>query len=900
MATRRTPTRLLAPKVINSYEDLKSLLALSFDIYKFTYENPQSLFSTDVSIPQFNIPPNVAVFFHSRLDALIRIQEEVAAMLQASQRWRTKDSEVELFATFLDPNFGIDGLVFFLEVWGRLYSHCRNQSTTKSVHFLREVRINNDICRHLASLIFDSKQLASVKPSFWREREKTTGGTGDGSVLAIVFLKRALAEFEATRENSTSAGSRTTVPISQAPKSAPEVKSDISPSLSRSPSMSPRRHPLSYSETIASSPPSPPDTHPMTPPSAQLSHDELVSSLPFSPNSTTHISNNISNLELKECSSCCLLREEISKLNRKIDQSDLLIKALVTRMDDLEKEVQNQPENQSNSRHDDVADDVEELRERIMSLEASINELIDVKDNQESEINQIVERLSSVVEKVESQEQNVDRTGNNVIPTQSNEVVDSTPFLKSVEELKQSFESKFAEIFSTFVTGDHLEAATTTLSEEISTELEAQVGSITENLTALATSLSELNQEVITLSGQNSEISQVVGTVKNDVSAVDNRCDSLESKIMEIDNVSSSLADQIESISTENSSKLYTVNDRLSSFITSSDLSSEIMGLKSEMIGFIDNKADSVVSSVDSKLEIVTTDLDELKTATQSRLDDCKSDCALKIDTATSSLTTELDSIKSNLSSINAFSETIQSQFKDSERILISVIENRIESIYEKLNLDVNSKHDQQRLLIAELSKQQSEHFSAEVDELTIRTHAVREELLGLVKPMSCTVDTLSSTLETLSNSSVIEFDDLNNENTKEKLTQIFEELNSIKERIAEFEHTSQLNTTSNFSNDPIEIGALALRIDSLQDSLLKFELTVNSLIRDSLKKEFSKFEHLVSDNSISIEDLQEQFNKFIQLNAAVVKQMESDSAKFSADLQALETRVSRITTRRY
>ncbi|KAL0208962.1 hypothetical protein P9112_011549 [Eukaryota sp. TZLM1-RC] len=866
---KRTPTRLLAPKVINSYDDLRSLLVLSFEIYKFTYENPQSLFSTDVNIPQYNLPSNVAVYFKSKFRSLSEIQGEMDSLLQSCARWRGKDSEVELFANFLDPDFGIDGLVFFLEVWGRLYSHFRNTSSTRSPHFLRELRLPNDVCRHLASLIFDSRQLPSVRPSFWKEKEKS-GATNDGSVFGIVFLKRALAEFQSVRE--------VTSPRASQP----------SPSMEKSASLSPRRHPLSNSEVMTHSPPSPPESYPFSPtnddepssfsisspPSSNLQRpkpiveteqaesrrEEEVERVEENPNPDLN-----TNPKGHQCLECQKLKENVAVLTAEIEQNKSFTSDLADKLGNLEARMDNK---------DDTKE--EETVERLSLLENLINELVEWKEGNESELKTIKTKFSDVqssltmIEEFSQSQETIQQQVNNLESKVSG-------LVESVEMITTKSEQGLTEVFGRLDVVDLEFSQFKTQNAELSESFEDFSKSISEQIELFTTQIQTIQHD---LDQNTAESKEDFAELRTSLSS-------------ELEGLSSSLKDTL-------------VQMKEQVVCSEEKMKGEVEGVRNLVNEIGDKKVnlEDYVQSVDTINETINTINQEVSDSS-SLLTGLIDGHKQSFDGQLSELNDKVLQVQEDFTRIQNLEESINSQFKDSERVLISVVDNRTEAAQTKLLEALDGKLEESSLGVKGILNESNEKLSDSIDALTIRTHAVREEAISLHTSLQESINDVYSRLEEISQAQEeltadhSDFEDAEPDTStlelKESIQLLMNDVEGLRSQVSQTLSTTSLQEQSQGAtepSDPIELGALALRIDSLEESFTNLELSANSIIRESIKRESVRNNSQFVELRESLDDLQEQFNQFVQLNAALVKQMEADSTRISQELKRLEENV--------
>ncbi|KAL0248191.1 hypothetical protein GEMRC1_003427 [Eukaryota sp. GEM-RC1] len=794
---KRSLTRLLAPKVINAYDDLKSLLTLAFEIYKYTYENPQSLFSTDVTLPHYKLPSNVAVYFTTHFDDH-HVNEEVEFMLQSCARWRSKDSEVELFATFLDPDFGIDGLVFFLEVWGRLFTQFHSSASSQSVHFLREMRLNDDGCRNLASLIFDSRQLSFVRPSFWKEKRKSDKTT-DTSVFGVVFLKRALSEFHVIRDSASLS------PTSSPRRESPSPR-QASPSESRSPKS---RHPLSYSETAMASPPSPPHTHVTSPslaPDGETTDIEnlATTSIDVSVLNSPHLGknvklhNNLTSSPTTECPRCEGLEKQLQDLREEF----LTFQQSIT--DRLSQNEQS------------VSDLQNSMEDSVSGVQSSVSELSD--------------SVVGITSKVDTLEESVDSKINTTVETYLNDanLNDSISNLsQTIQDLNDSVDLKFVEL------------------EKVHESFSA--------------TLSQTDQSIADHQSDHTE------AVTNLMSMYEDLKTNFEEKFTILESFSSTL---------ENSK---------------TEFDGHVSDLKTSQES-VSKKLEEVESNSNEKFS----NLDSMCTSLSSLFDESITEVKNNHQQSVAEVTETLSQMESGFTDkfnhLESLKDSLSHQTKEAERILVNVIDNRMDSTSVKFEALFSDKFQQLSQELEDLCDQHQEKFKKSVDDLTIRTHAVREELVGYINNHEDQLEEMSLKLKEIQEESSSDFDSISDEfqtQIKDELASVQDSLNVLNEK---FSGTALLKDF-----DKIEFGALCLRINSIEEALTGVELSANSHVKDIVRSQLAKSDNVVSELKNGVEDLQDQFNHFVQLNAALVKQMEQDSVRLSSDIRTLFGQVDSI-----
>eukprot|EP00792_Barthelona_sp_PAP020_P013955 TRINITY_DN952_c0_g1_i1.p1 TRINITY_DN952_c0_g1~~TRINITY_DN952_c0_g1_i1.p1 ORF type:complete len:607 (+),score=167.38 TRINITY_DN952_c0_g1_i1:67-1887(+) len=194
---------VLSNQIIDETSTLKFILEISFNIYKFAYENPESLFVSETQDSMYetnlnlNIPPQI-------LGYLINTHEDIELVKATYERinigvsdWRLRDVEVELFSYFINPCFDINATIFFLEIWGRLYSFNKNFTGIEvepQCLFLRNFFLTDETCSKLTNLVFNREQSLKIRKDFWKISEHC--GSDDGSsVMSLVYFKLALDEF---------------------------------------------------------------------------------------------------------------------------------------------------------------------------------------------------------------------------------------------------------------------------------------------------------------------------------------------------------------------------------------------------------------------------------------------------------------------------------------------------------------------------------------------------------------------------------------------------------------------------------------------------------------------------------------------------------------------------------
>eukprot|EP00792_Barthelona_sp_PAP020_P009181 TRINITY_DN3276_c2_g5_i1.p1 TRINITY_DN3276_c2_g5~~TRINITY_DN3276_c2_g5_i1.p1 ORF type:complete len:1157 (-),score=449.04 TRINITY_DN3276_c2_g5_i1:56-3499(-) len=205
---------ILSRQTIDDNPNLKFVLQTSFNIYKFTYESPATLFTPETRLPDANVPPNVVAYLFNKYGDIRLVRDALNQIFTSVNEWVNKDSEVELFSYFISPDFGVDATVFFLEVWGRLFSHNRNllgKDAENHYLFLRERALSHETCRKLSQLVFSKEQLQKLRDGFW----KIPSNRQNRKVSSLIYFRLALSEFFTITHSKLPEPSLPSVPIVQ-------------------------------------------------------------------------------------------------------------------------------------------------------------------------------------------------------------------------------------------------------------------------------------------------------------------------------------------------------------------------------------------------------------------------------------------------------------------------------------------------------------------------------------------------------------------------------------------------------------------------------------------------------------------------------------------------------------
>ncbi|KAL0232348.1 hypothetical protein PCE1_002689 [Barthelona sp. PCE] len=195
---KRFKIHLQPQSVINENSDLKFILNLSYNVYKYTYENPESLLEKIDSSLHF--PPNVLAYLRGQYPQKQEFEKTVQRLIQSTLEWKDRDTEVELFSLFLNQHDSMETIVFFLEVWGRLYTHNHHligSAASEHVHFLRERRLSVSICEKLSKYIFDDEMIPHIQNGFYLPKKKTSSRK---LVVSVVYLRFAMREYFRVRQ----------------------------------------------------------------------------------------------------------------------------------------------------------------------------------------------------------------------------------------------------------------------------------------------------------------------------------------------------------------------------------------------------------------------------------------------------------------------------------------------------------------------------------------------------------------------------------------------------------------------------------------------------------------------------------------------------------------------------
>jgi hypothetical protein len=148
-------------------------------------------------------------------------------LLLALQDYSSSDVEVELLAKFIGGVFDADDLSFFVHGWSRilpLYQDVAAQRTPGSARrtagsdedeafFLRRLWLYDDQCRLLVSELFDVRERAVLKPSFWRRDLR-------GYVLSSLHLVMCVSVYVCMCDRQRAAG-RSQAPVRWMMRHAP-------------------------------------------------------------------------------------------------------------------------------------------------------------------------------------------------------------------------------------------------------------------------------------------------------------------------------------------------------------------------------------------------------------------------------------------------------------------------------------------------------------------------------------------------------------------------------------------------------------------------------------------------------------------------------------------------------